>query len=129
MAQVQLSDVIVPPVFANYMMIDTMEMSKVFSSGLVEQDAEITRLLGGGGLTFDNPYLGDLDNTEATTATDNPADIITPGKLGSGKFRFRRQFRTRAWSTMDLVKELAGTDPMQRIAGRVGALTHSAFVQ
>jgi hypothetical protein len=64
--------------------------------------------------------LGDLDNTEATTATDNPADIINPGKIGSGKFRFRRQFRTRAWSTMDLVKELAGVDPMARIAGRVG---------
>jgi hypothetical protein len=55
MAQVQLSDVIVPPVFNQYMMVNTMETSKVFSSGLVEQDAEITRLLGGGGLTFDNP--------------------------------------------------------------------------
>lgn len=34
--------------------------------------------------------------------------------------RATRQFRTYGWSDADLVRELAGSDPMQRIVSRVG---------
>lgn len=119
MALVRLSDAIVPDVFTAYMLKETMIKAQVFASGLVSSDPMMGSLLSGGGTTFQAPFWGDLDTTEATVADDNPASVITPGKISASKMSFIRQFRTRAWSTADLVSELAGDNPMARIVSRV----------
>ena len=41
MALVQLADAIVPDVFTNYMMVDTMEKAAVFASGIVVMTADL----------------------------------------------------------------------------------------
>jgi hypothetical protein len=119
MALVRLSDAIVPETFTAYMTNDTMTSNDIFRSGLVSNNAMMASLLSGGGLTYQTPRWTDLADTGSSIGTDNPADIIVPDKIGSFKTQFRRQFRTKAWSSADLVAELAGSDPMQRIVSRV----------
>lgn len=121
MALVQISDLIVPEVYANYMMLDTVEKAGVFTSGLVQPDQEMQKRLTDGGRLFQYPRLSDLADDAPSIPTDNPADVITPGKIGSGKHQFIRQMRTKAWSSADLARELAGVDPMGRIRDRTGA--------
>lgn len=119
MALVQLSDAIVPEVFNNYMLNDTVEMADVFQSGLVRMDADMADKLSAGGRLFQTPVWNDLDNAAPAIGTDDPADVLTPQKVGSFKHQFARQLRTQAWSSADLVAELAGSDPMRRISSRV----------
>jgi len=119
MATVRLSDVIVPEVFNAYMLVETMVKAGVFRSGIVAANADLSAKLAAGGTTFQTPVWTDLADTGSSVATDNPADVITPDKMTAFKMQSRRMFRTKAWAAMDLVSELAGDKPMQRIVSRV----------
>ncbi len=119
MAITTLTDAIIPDVFTAYMLKETMEKAGVFTSGLVQHDGLMASLLSGGGRLFQHPFWKDLDNTGSTIGSDNTGDVITPGEITAAKMQFVRQYRTRAWSTADLVAELAGDNPMQRIVSRV----------
>lgn len=127
MAVTRLSDAIVPDVFADYMVKETMEKSAILESGIVVQDSFMAGLLQGGGRIFNHPYWNDLSNDEADVATDNPADVAVPGKIAAVKKRFIRQYRTRGWSDADLVTALAGDDPMKRISQLVGKYWRRQF--
>jgi hypothetical protein len=124
---VRLTDVIVPDVFLAYMAKDTMEKTALFQSGAITPDPMLASKLAGGGETFQIPFWKDLGNTEANIGNDNPATVATPLKIEATKQRARRQFRTQGWSDADLVKELAGSDPMQRIMERVAAYWNRQF--
>jgi len=118
MSEVRLSDVYTPDVWDNYMFKNTVYQSAFYQTGVFRSDADLARKLAGGGIIFQVPFWKDLDDTESDTASDDPDDIAVPGKIGSGKDQARRQFRTRGWSSMNLVQELAGSDPMRRISER-----------
>lgn len=115
----RLSDVIIPEVFYPYMMKRTKEKSAIFQSGILRPDANMAAFLDGGGRTVNVPFWKDLDNTESGVANDNPATIAVPGKIDASKDIALRQIRTRGWAAAKLSAELAGDDPMQRIAERV----------
>lgn len=119
MTVVRLTDAIVPDVFLTYMVKDTMTKSAIFASGVLAHDEQMGSKLSGGGLTFQVPFWKDLTDTEAHVVDDDPAHTITADKVGTAKMIGRRQYRAYSWGDMDLVKELAGSDPMQRISGRV----------
>lgn len=119
MAVTRLTDVIVPSVFFTYMAKDTMDKTAIFNSGAVRQDANMAAKLAGGGTTFTVPFWNDLATTEANIGSDDPAVNATPDKVTAAQMRAIRQFRTYGWSDADLVAELAGSDPMVRIANRV----------
>jgi hypothetical protein len=120
MTVTRLTDAIIPEVFFNYMLKETKQKSAFYSAGVMGDAPEMAEKLSGGGRTFNVPFWKDLDDTESDTASDDPASDAVPGGLTSGKDIARRQVRTRGWSTANLVRELAGDDPMQRIASRVG---------
>jgi hypothetical protein len=119
MAVTQLTDAIVPEVFFPYMLKETARLSQIFQSGILRQDANMAAKLAGGGTTFNVPFWNDLARVQANIASDNPATVAVPQKIGAGKDMAIRQIRTQGWSTADLVSELAGSDPMQAIASRV----------
>ena len=98
-----------------------MTKSAIFQSGAIAQDANLAAKLAGGGTTFQVPFWNDLADTEANLATDAPGDVASPLNVTATKMRAIRQYRTQGWSDADLVAELAGSDPMVRIASRVGA--------
>ena len=68
-----------------------------------------------------------MADTEGNIATDETTDVATPLNVTASKMRARRQYRTQGWSDADLVAELAGSDPMVRIASRAGAYWRRQF--
>jgi len=121
MSTVRLSDAIEPSVFANYMTVNTMQMSAFYGTGALRADGDLANKLAGGGRTFNVPFWRDLDDEEPDAASDDPNSYAEPGSLSAGNDVARRIIWTRGWSTARLVAELAGSDPMKRIAERVSA--------
>ena len=131
----RVSDVIVPEIFTGYSQNLTEEKSRIIQSGMAVRSAEIDVLLAGGGITFQVPSFKDLDNDADRISTDTSvpfadADASLPGgvarapdplKTGTLKEIAVRLNRNNSWSTSDLAAVLAGADPMQSIASRVGS--------
>lgn len=123
----RLSDVIVPEVFNQYMMVNTMEKSAIFQSGIMRSDPTMATFLGGGGRTVNVPFWNDLANDEPNISSDDPGSEATPKKVTASKDIAIRNNRNQAWSSADLAADLAGSDPMRRIADRVSAYWVRAF--
>ncbi len=119
MAAVQITDIIVPQIFAPYVQQLTEQKSRLIQSGAVRVDANLSNLLGGGGLTFNEPSFKDLDDTADNVGTDNPATLATALKIGTAQEIQVRLSRNQSWSAMDLAAALAGADPVEAIASRV----------
>lgn len=132
---VRISDVVVPEIFSPYSQLITTEKSRIVQSGMLALDEDLTNKLIGGGLTFKAPSWNDLDNDEERVSTDTSvpfadADAALPGgvvrppdplKIGSLTEVAVRLSRNNSWSTSNLAATLAGSDPMDSIASRVGA--------
>lgn len=121
MAVVRLSDAVIPEVYRSYTAVDSPERSEFFQSGVVRRTELFDQIARGGGITGTIPFWLDLDQTiEENQSNDDPSDLATPNKLGSSRMVYRKCFVNQSWSAMDLVAELAGSDPMRRIRNRFG---------
>lgn len=134
---VRLADVIVPQIFDPYMQNITEEKTEIINSGAVASDSSIVAHLNGGGLTFNTPSWRDLANDVEDTMTDNYDDVYGatfgtpdnfaqntnsyPKKNGSLMEVSVRMMRHQSWSSVELAGVLAGSDPQNAIAQRVGA--------
>ncbi len=117
----RISDIIVPDIFTPYVQQITEEKSRIIQSGLMGSSPILSSLLAGGGLTFNVPGWKDLDNDSENVSTDDPDTLSTPKKIGTAMEIAVRMNRNQSWSSMDLAAQLAGDDPMEAIANRVGA--------
>lgn len=120
MSTTQISDVIVPPVFNPYVQNRTVELSRLFQSGIIVPDPQIVQLAQGPASHFDLPHWNDLSDGEANTGSDDPTQKSTPDKIGTGKDEAQKFYRNKSWSSMDLTSALLGKDPMKVIADLVG---------
>ena len=120
MAVTKISDVIVPEVFTPYVQQITEEKSRLISSGLLVRSPAIDAMLAGGGLTFQVPGWLDLTNTAENVSSDDDGTSSTPLKTSAAKEIAVRMSCNQSWSDMDLTAALAGSDPMESIAQRVG---------
>lgn len=119
MAEVRISDVIVPEIFTPSVVNKTMELSRLFQSGIIVPDAQISALAQGPAAYFNLPYFNDLGDTEANTGSDDPAVKSTPQKIGMSKDAAQKMFRNQSWSSMNLTAALLNKDPMGVIADLV----------
>ena len=124
----KIADVIVPSIFTPYTQQITEEKSRLIQSGALARDGALDGLLAGGGLTFNVPSWKDLDNDEERVSTDQEhlpsfgaGTEPTPNKIGTLQEVGVRLSRNNSWGTSDLTAVLAGADPAQAIASRVGA--------
>lgn len=115
----RISDVVVPEIFTPYVQQMTQEKSRLIRSGAIVVDQQLSGVLAGGGLTFNEPSFRDLDNDDENVSTDDPDTASTPKKIGTSTEIQVRLSRNNSWSSMDLTGDLAGADPMQAIANRV----------
>lgn len=116
MAGTTLSDVIVPELFTRYVVKRTMELSALFNSGIVTNNAEFDRLASEAAPIHNMPFFEDLqgDSENVTEGTDLTAKKITSNKDVSTTIR-----RAAMWSATDLSAALAGADPMAAIGDLV----------
>ena len=138
-----LSDIVVPENFTAYVQVFTEEKARLVQSGTVARQPLLDAFLAGGGNTINIPAFTDLDagDTPATGAdrvtasidatgnhyslTDSgSSDPVTrdpvPQKIGSISEVAARLSRNNSWTSIDLAAALAGSDPMDAIASRVG---------
>lgn len=138
MAGVRVSDVVVPRIFTPYVQQQTEEKTRIIQAGVLAANPLLNNLLAGGGKTFDVPSWRPLDSSDSTGAdnvsTDQLADIqsfeagedtahprndATPMKIQTSTEVAARMNRNQSWSSTDLARQLAGSDPMQAIANEV----------
>jgi hypothetical protein len=126
MASTRLSDVIVPNVFAKYMIRETAEKARIFQSGLMQSNGVIASFLAGGGTTINLPHWNDLSGTE-NISSDNETTNATPLKVTAANDVAIRHNRNQGWSSADLVAALAGDDPLAMVTNRVSTYWANQF--
>lgn len=111
-----LTDVIVPELFTPYVIQRTMELSALFQSGIVTNNAEFDRLASEAAPIHNMPFFEDLtgDSEAVIEGKDLTANKITSNKDISVTIR-----RAMMWSATDLSAALAGSDPMAAIGDLV----------
>ena len=120
MATTRLSDVIVPAVFEPYAVQRTLELSNLYRSGILANDAGFDALASGEGSLFTLPFFNDLTG-DSNVSSDDPAQRAVPNKITTGADAATKLMRNQSWSSMDLVAALLDRDPMRVIADRVAA--------
>lgn len=112
----KISDVIQPSVFTDYVVQRTMEQSALIKSGIAEHDSEFDALASGPNTLINMPFWNDLVGEVEVMDAEGET---TPGKITAGKDMARKLAFVKSWSSNNLVKHLAGDDPMKAIADLV----------
>lgn len=121
MATVRLSDAVIPAVYDSYRAVDTAETTAFWNSGVVARSPALDEYADAPGRLTTIPFWNDIDpNIEPNYSNDDPEDYATPNKIDSGEQVVRKAFVNQSFSAMDLTRELAGSNPMQRIRNRFG---------
>jgi len=113
----QISDVVIPEVFADYLMEPILIKNALFDSGMVEFDALLASKLEKGGTDFKFPYWGAMDNDALELPTENVEGTIN--KITTDKLIVPRQFRAYNAGADKFASILAGDNAMTAIQERV----------
>lgn len=125
MAKTQILDVIVPEIFAQYVINRTAELSAFWSSGIVgAAGAEIAGSVNQGGTTIHLPFWNDLTGDEEILSDSN---ALNTDKITASQDIAVIHFRGKAWSANDLAALLSGDDPMRAIGDLVAAYWSRRF--
>ena len=126
MAAVQLADIYNPLTFNQAVQEAAIELNAFLASGVSVTDAQLTALANGPGNIGDLPFFLGLGNPQAdgtnepNYSSDNPASPSVPQKISGSKMIWRKAMMNNSWSTMDLSRELALSDPLGAITNRIG---------
>lgn len=116
---VTLSDAYIHDVYESYFAVDDVETTNFYNAGIIATDATFNGIARSGGKQVTIPYWGDLDATiEPNYSNDDWNDVSEVHGIGSGHQTARMAWVNQSFGTMDLVKELANSDPMARIRAR-----------
>jgi hypothetical protein len=127
MAQVQITDVVVPAEFTAYQVENSMLSTALFQSGVLLPNGEMQAQLQAGAESFTVPFWSDIPDVEADITTDNSAVLSTPQKITAAAQVVRRSFLHASWSEMSLASELSGSEALMRVQSRVGAYWDRQF--
>ena len=119
MAQVQITDVVVPAEFTAYQVENSMVSTALFQSGVALPNGEMAAQLSAGAQQFTVPFWADIPDVEADISTDNAAVFSTPQKITAAAMVVKKSFLHTSFSEMSLASELSGSDALQRIQSRV----------
>ncbi|SES68740.1 hypothetical protein [[Clostridium] polysaccharolyticum] len=108
----RISDVIVPELFEPYVIQRTMELSAMFSSGIVATNDTFNALASEAARTHNMPFFEDLTGDSEPTLEDVK---MTAAKIGSNKDVSTTILRQKMWGASNLSAALAGKDPMMAI--------------
>lgn len=117
-----LSNLIVPQVFAPYMLEQSLVKNALIQSGVITRNPLLDEKLAGGGTTFNLPSFRPLDasGTAANVPTDDNTVLATPEAIIGRAQIAVRLARNKVWGATDIVRTIAGSDPMAAIGSYVG---------
>jgi hypothetical protein len=116
MAKTKISDVIIPEVFAGYIIKMTKELSVLIQSGIAITNTILDGLVTQGGKLVNMPFWKALTGSEEVLSD---AGSLTPDKITADKDVAALLIRGKAWSTNELAGALAGSSPMNAISAQV----------
>ncbi|MCG8685522.1 MAG: coat protein, partial [Desulfobacterales bacterium] len=120
MSKTQIADVIVPSVFAPYMINTTAEKSAFLGSGIISpmDQSVMNEMIAKGkrGGLINMPYWNDLVGDDEVLSDTNS---LSPAKMDAGQDIAIMLMRGKAWEFNDLAGALAGSDPMKAIGDLV----------
>jgi len=116
MAKTKIADVIVPEVFAPYIIKRTMELSAIINSGIAVSNPALDELVSKGGKLINMPFWKPLAGDDEVLS-DN--DALTPSKITADADVAALLIRGKAWSANELAGALAGSSPMEAIGAQV----------
>jgi hypothetical protein len=116
MAVTKIEDVIQPELFSQYVIDKTTEKSEIMNAGVVENNAELNRLITGGGTILTMPKWNDLSGKSQVLDDTNPIEV---SNITSKSELATVLIRANAWGAHELAGAIAGDDPMRAIAERV----------
>lgn len=108
-----LSDIIVPELFNPYVIQRSMELSALYQSGIVSNNAEFDRLASEPAPIHHMPFFEDLTGDAEIVTEGNK---LTPAKITSNQDVSTTIRLAKAWAATDLSAQLSGKDPMEAIA-------------
>ena len=112
MATTQISDIIVPEVFTDYVIERVEQQSALFRSGIAQPNAKLNELITGGGKVITIPAFKDLTGS-SDVLSDSTA--LTPAKIGTKADVAHVLYRGKAWSSNELAGAIAGANPIEAI--------------
>lgn len=115
MAATTIANVVVPEVYDDYFMENSIYKSALYRSGIVVKNPQMDEMLRGGASMFSLPFWqgNTVRNTSATPV--NEGDTLTPANITGSKMVARRQYREKAWGQNDVAAILAGDSPEEAI--------------
>lgn len=118
-APVTLTDAFVHDVYGSYFAVDDVETTNFYQAGIIATDAAFDGIARSGGKLVTFPYWLDLDPTiEPNYSNDDFTDEAEINGLESGSQTARTSWVNQIYGSMDIVRELANSNPMERIRGR-----------
>lgn len=133
MAVTQLSDVIIPEFFSEYFANNSMVSTALFQSGVLVGNPLMESQISMGGDILNVPAWNDLASpadpggADPNISSDNPADVSTPLNIDAVNQLVRKSYLNNSWGAASLAGEIAGSDPMRRIAARVNAYWNRTY--
>lgn len=116
MAKTSISDVIVPEIFAAYVIKQTKELSALIQSGIAVQNDKLDDLVTQGGKLINMPFWVPITGDDEVLS-DSAA--LTPAKITASQDVAALLIRGKAWSANELAGALAGSSPMAAIGAQV----------
>lgn len=117
MASTRLSNIIVPSVWNPYVVNRTMELSNLWTSGIVQNVPELNGFNNAGGNIINMPFWQDLSGESEVLSATGTALSVNP--ITSAQDGAVVQFRGKAWGENNVAAVLSGGDPMQAIGDLV----------
>lgn len=129
MAVTRIADILVPELWVPYLREQTAENSRLFQSGVLQDDAVIDAEIAKGGNSVHLPFWQDLgtDGTSDTVQGDNPGSTLTAGKIDSDEQVAVVLRRVVSFGAADITAALAGDDPLAVAADRIAPFWDRRF--
>ncbi|MCL2096685.1 MAG: coat protein [Oscillospiraceae bacterium] len=109
MAKTKIADLIIPELFAPYVINQTKELSAIINSGIAQSNPLLDSLIEKGGKTVNMPFMKPLTGSDEVLSD---SEALVPEKISAGKDIAPVLIRGKAWSSNELAGSLAGSDPM-----------------
>ena len=115
-----LLDIYDPTIFNAGMQELAIEQNRFVQSGIMVIDPRLNAMASGPGSIGDLPFFKGLTNDEPNYSTDDPASSATADRIQGAKQTYAVAYKNKAWSTMDMARELGLEDPLGAIMARTG---------